>query len=264
MSAGQSFLEVKDVRKHYGAIKAVDGVSFSLKPGEIVGVIGPNGSGKTTLFNAISGLYRAVAGEILFEGRPLIGREPHAIARLGVARTFQTSRLCLGLSVFDNVLVGMHARRSTGLVDSVLRRQRLRAEVRAGLAEASRLLALFSPALVDRGFDRVGQLPQIDRRRVEICRALALRPRLFLLDEPSAGMSSAETAELMSDLRIVRGEAPELSLVIIEHDMFVIEGVSQRVVAFNYGRKIAEGTFGEVAGHPEVREAYLGKEGGRG
>jgi branched-chain amino acid transport system ATP-binding protein/sulfate-transporting ATPase len=117
---------------------------------------------------------------------------------------------------------------------------------------------------VDRGFDRVGQLPQIDRRRVEICRALALRPRLLLLDEPSAGMSPAETAELMRDLQIVRGEAPELSLVIIEHDMFVIEGVSQRVVAFNYGRKIAEGTFAEVAAHPEVREAYLGKEGGRG
>ena len=115
---------------------------------------------------------------------------------------------------------------------------------------------------MERGFDRVGQLPQIDRRRVEICRALALRPRLLLLDEPSAGMSPAETAELMRDLQIVRGEAPELSLVIIEHDMFVIEGVSQRVVAFNYGRKIAEGTFAEVAAHPEVREAYLGKEGG--
>jgi branched-chain amino acid transport system ATP-binding protein len=257
-------LVTRGLTVRFGGLEALAGVDVAVAPGETVGVIGPNGSGKTTLFNAISGLYRAAAGEIDFEGRPLTALEPHAIARLGVARTFQTSRLCLGLSVFDNVLVGMHARRRTGLVDSVLRRQRFRAEVRAGLAEASRLLALFSPGLVDRGFDRVGQLPQIDRRRVEICRALALRPRLLLLDEPSAGMSPAETAELMRDLQIVRGEAPELSLVIIEHDMFVIEGVSRRVVAFNYGRKIAEGTFAEVAAHPEVREAYLGKEGRRG
>ena len=257
-------LVTRGLTVRFGGLEALAGVDVAVAPGETVGVIGPNGSGKTTLFNAISGLYRTASGEIRFEGRLLTGLEPHAIARLGVGRTFQTSRLCLGLSVFDNVLVGMHSRRRTGLVDSVLRRRRLRAEVRAGLAEASRLLALFSPALVDRGFDRVGQLPQIDRRRVEICRALALRPRLLLLDEPSAGMSPAETAELMRDLQIVRGEAPELSLVIIEHDMYVIEGVSQRVVAFNYGRKIAEGTFAEVAEHPEVREAYLGKEGGRG
>jgi ABC-type branched-subunit amino acid transport system ATPase component len=255
-------LVTRDLTVRFGGLEALAGVDLAVAPGETVGVIGPNGSGKTTLFNAVSGLYRPAAGEIRLEGRPLAGLEPHAIARLGVARTFQTSRLCVGLSVFDNVLIGMHARRRTGLFDSVLRRHRLRAEVRACLTEAARLLSLFSPGLVDRGFDRVGQLPQIDRRRVEICRALALRPRLLLLDEPSAGMNPEETAELMKDLQIVRGEAPELSLVIIEHDMFVIEGVSQRVVAFNYGRKIAEGTFAEVAAHPEVREAYLGREGG--
>jgi ABC-type branched-subunit amino acid transport system ATPase component len=256
-------LVTRGLTVRFGGLEALSGVDVSVSPGETVGVIGPNGSGKTTLFNAITGLYRPAAGAVHLEGRPLVGLEPHAIARLGVARTFQTSRLCLGLSVFDNVLIGMHARRRTGLLDAVLRRHRLRAEMRACLAEASRLLALFSPALADRGFDRVGQLPQIDRRRVEICRALALRPRLLLLDEPSAGMSPRETAELMRDLQVVREAAPELSLVIIEHDMFVIEGVSQRVVAFNYGRKIAEGTFGEVAAHPEVREAYLGREGAR-
>ncbi|HWC03703.1 MAG TPA: ATP-binding cassette domain-containing protein [Methylomirabilota bacterium] len=248
----------------FGGLEALGGVDVTVAAGETVGVIGPNGSGKTTLFNAISGLYQPAAGEIRLEGRPLAGLEPHLIARLGVARTFQASRLCLGLSVFDNVLIGMHARRRTGLVDAVLRRHRLRGEVRACLAEAARLLALFSSGLVDRGFDRVAQLPQIDRRRVEICRALALQPRLLLLDEPSAGMNPEETAELMKDLQVVREAAPDLSLVIIEHDMFVIEGVSQRVVAFNYGRKIAEGTFREVSAHPGVREAYLGKEGGRG
>jgi ABC-type branched-subunit amino acid transport system ATPase component len=256
-------LVTRGLTVRFGGLEALSDVDFAVSPGETVGVIGPNGSGKTTLFNAITGLYRPAAGEVRLEGQPLAGLEAHAIARLGVARTFQTSRLCLGLSVLDNVLIGMHARRSAGLFDSVLRRHRLRAEVRACLAEASRLLALFSPGLVERGFDRVGQLAQIDRRRVEICRALALRPRLLLLDEPSAGMNPEETAELMRDLQIVQGEAPELSLVIIEHDMFVIEGVSQRVVAFNYGRKIAEGTFPEVAAHPEVREAYLGREGGR-
>jgi ABC-type branched-subunit amino acid transport system ATPase component len=257
-------LMTRGLTVRFGGLEALAGVDVAVAPGETVGVIGPNGSGKTTFFNAISGLYRAAAGEIRLEGRPLVGLEPHTIAQLGVARTFQASRLCLDLSVFDNVLIGMHARRRTSLVDSVLRRDQFRGEMRAGLAEASRLLRLFSPGLVDRGFDRVGQLPQIDRRRVEICRALALRPRLLLLDEPSAGMSPAETAELMRDLQIVRAEAPELSLVIIEHDMFVIEGVSQRVMAFNYGRKIAEGTFAEVAAHPEVREAYLGKEAERG
>jgi branched-chain amino acid transport system ATP-binding protein len=256
-------LVTRGLTVRFGGLEALAGVEVAVGAGETVGIIGPNGSGKTTLFNAISGLYRPAAGEIHLEGRPLAGLPSHAIARLGVARTFQTSRLCLGLSVFDNVLIGMHAHRRTGLWDSVVRRHRLRAEVRACLAEASRLLGLFSAGLVERGFDRVSQLPQIDRRRVEICRALALRPRLLLLDEPSAGMNPEETVELMRDLQIVRGEMPELSLVIIEHDMFVIRGVSQRVVAFNYGRKVAEGTFAEVAAHPEVREAYLGREGGR-
>jgi ABC-type branched-subunit amino acid transport system ATPase component len=225
-----------------------------------VGVIGPNGSGKTTFFNALTGLYAAAAGDIRFEGRNLVGLDPHVISRLGMARTFQASRLCLGLSVFDNVLIGMHARRRSGLVDLVLRRARFLAEIRDAIERAAHLLALFNRELPARGFEPVGQLPQIDRRRVEICRALASEPRLLLLDEPSAGMSPEETAELMKDLQIVREEMPGLSVIIIEHDMFVIEGVSRRVVAFNYGRKIAEGSFAAVAANAEVREAYLGRE----
>jgi len=192
----------------------------------------------------------------------LRGLEPHAICRRGIARTFQASRLCLGLSVFDNILIGMHAHLRSGLLDAVFRRRRLLTEVRQALRQAAHLLGLFNADLVDRGFDPVGALPQIDRRRVEICRALAARPRLLLLDEPSAGMNPEETVELMKDLQIVREEIPGLSIIIIEHDMFVIEGVSRRVVAFNYGRKIAEGTFAEVARNEEVREAYLGRGSG--
>lgn len=253
-------LETRELTVRFGGLVALDRVQVHVEPGETMGIIGPNGSGKTTFFNALTGLYRPAAGDVLFAGRSLRGLEAHRISRLGIARTFQSSRLCLSLSVFDNVLIGMHARRRTGLLDVVVRRRRFLAEIRRATDRAAHLLALFNRDLPARGLVRVGQLPQIDRRRVEICRALASEPRLLLLDEPSAGMSPEETAELMTDLKTVREEMPELSVIIIEHDMFVIEGVSRRVVAFNYGRKIAEGSFGEVAANPEVREAYLGKE----
>ena len=253
-------LEARGLSVRFGGLVALDAVDVAVGAGETVGVIGPNGSGKTTLFNALTGLYAAAAGEVVFLGRSLAGLEAHAIARRGIARTFQASRLCLGLSVFDNILIGMHARRRTGLLDAVVRRGRARSEMGGAIQSASHLLSLFNRELPGRGFERVGQLPQIDRRRVEICRALAAGPKLLLLDEPSAGMNPEETAELMRDLQIVREEMPGLSVIIIEHDMFVIEGVSQRVVAFNYGRKIAEGPFAAVAAHDEVREAYLGKE----
>lgn len=242
----------------FGGLTAVDHVDVSVDEGETLGLIGPNGSGKTTFFNAVTGLVPAT-GDALFRGEPLSGLEPHAICGRGIARTFQSSRLCLTLSVFDNVLIGMHTRVRSGAWDALVRRRRVVAEVRDALGQAAHLLSLFNADLVERGFDPVGALPQIDRRRVEICRALAARPRLLLLDEPSAGMNPEETLELMKDLQIVREEMPGLSVIIIEHDMFVIEGVSQRVIAFNYGRKIAEGAFAEVARNEEVREAYLGK-----
>jgi len=256
-------LEVQGLGVRFGGLVALDGVDVGVGEGETLGVIGPNGSGKTTLFNALTGLYAPAAGRIRFGEHDLVGLETHRIARLGIARTFQASRLCLGLSVFDNILIGMHARRRSGLLDAVVRRGRLRAEMREAVERAAHLLALFSRELPARGYERVGQLPQIDRRRVEICRALAARPRLLLLDEPSAGMNPEETAELMRDLAVVREEMPGLSMIVIEHDMFVIEGVSQRVVALNYGRKIAEGPFAAVAAHAEVREAYLGRESAR-
>ncbi len=255
-----TLLEVRGLSVTFGGLVALDAVDLVVGAGETVGVIGPNGSGKTTFFNALTGLYAPAAGEVVFVGRSLAGLETHAIARLGIARTFQSSRLCLNLSVFDNILIGMHARRRTVLADVVVRRRRFRREMSQAIDRAAHLVGLFNRELPARGFERVRQLPQIDRRRVEICRALAAEPKLLLLDEPSAGMNPEETAELMRDLQIVRAERPGLSVIIIEHDMFVIEGVSGRVVAFNYGRKIAEGPFAVVAAHPEVREAYLGRD----
>jgi branched-chain amino acid transport system ATP-binding protein len=255
-----SLLETRALTVRFEGLIALGGVDIAIGEGEAVGVIGPNGSGKTTLFNALTGLYPPATGDIVFRGRSVAGLPPHRIARLGVARTFQSSRLCLQLSVFDNVLAGMVAARRTGLLEAVAWRRRARADMQAALARARHLLGLFNPDLPARGWERVGQLPQIDRRRVEICRALAAGPTLLLLDEPSAGMSPAETRALMKDLQIVRDERRGLSVIVIEHDMFVIEGVSERVIALNYGRKIAEGSFAAVVAHPEVREAYLGQE----
>src|SRR5712691_115883 len=173
-----SLLEARGLTVRFGGLIALDGVDLAVEPAETLGVIGPNGSGKTTFFNALTGLYAAAAGDIRFEGQSLVGLEPHAISRLGMARTFQASRLCLGLSVFDNVLIGMHARRRSGLADFVVRRARFLAEIRDAIERAAHLLALFNRELPPRGFEPVGQLPQIDRRRVEICRALASQPRL--------------------------------------------------------------------------------------
>jgi ABC-type branched-subunit amino acid transport system ATPase component len=253
-----SLFATRGLTVRFGGLTALDQVDVSVDEGQTLGLIGPNGSGKTTFFNAVTGLVPAT-GDVLFRGGSLRGLESHAICHRGIARTFQASRLCLGLSAFDNVLIGMHTQVRSGAWDALFRRRRMLSEVRHALGQAAHLLSLFNADLVDRGFDPVGELPQIDRRRVEICRALAARPRLLLLDEPSAGMSPEETVELMKDLQIVREEIPGLSIIIIEHDMFVVEGVSQRVVAFNYGRKIAEGSFAQVVRNEEVREAYLGR-----
>lgn len=244
----------------FGGLKAVDRVDLEVSQGEAVGLIGPNGSGKTTFFNLITGIYRPTSGDFVFNGKSLIGLEPHQISRRGIARTFQTSRLFLELSVLDNVLIGRHRGRHPSILDAFLRRSRFRRELSRDVEMALDLLSTFNDQLISRCFEQASLLPQIDRRRVEICRALAAEPRLLLLDEPTAGMNPEETGELMRDLLKIREGRQGLSLIVIEHDMFVIEGITERVVAFNSGRKIAEGTFEEVARNEEVREAYLGRE----
>ena len=242
----------------FGGVVALDRVDFSAREGEIVGLIGPNGSGKTTLFNVITGIYRPQDGSVTFAGADVTGARPQAIYRAGITRTFQRSRMCLPLSVFDNIMVGNHKRLSHGLTFNLLRRSAFAAELARSFAEARELLNIFSPRLAERIDEPVAGLPMIDRRRIEICRALISRPRLILLDEPSAGMTHEETRELMDDILVVRERMAGLTIVIIEHEMGVIERITQSCVVLNYGRKISEGTFAAIARDRNVQEAYLG------
>jgi branched-chain amino acid transport system ATP-binding protein len=242
----------------FGGLVALDGVDFAVREGEIVGLIGPNGSGKTTLFNVVTGIYAASGGTIAFAGADITGALPQAAYWAGVARTFQRSRMCLPLSVFDNIMVGNHKRLNHGLVFNLLRRDAFAAELRRSRTEAAELVAIFDPRLAALLEEPASRLPMIDRRRIEICRALISRPRLLLLDEPSAGMTHEETRDLMDDIMSVRTRMAGLTIVIIEHEMGVIERVTDRCVVLNYGRKIAEGTFALIAADPQVQEAYLG------
>jgi ABC-type branched-subunit amino acid transport system ATPase component len=242
----------------FGGLVALDGVDFAVREGEIVGLIGPNGSGKTTLFNVVTGIYAASGGTIAFAGADITGARPQAVYWAGVARTFQRSRMCLPLSVFDNIMVGNHKRLNHGFVFNLLRRDAFAAELRRSRSEAAELVAIFDPRLAALLAEPASRLPMIDRRRIEICRALISRPRLLLLDEPSAGMTHEETRDLMDDIMSVRTRMAGLTIVIIEHEMGVIERVTDRCVVLNYGRKIAEGTFAQIAADPQVQEAYLG------
>jgi branched-chain amino acid transport system ATP-binding protein len=251
-------LSVRGLTRRFGGVLALDGLSLDLEPGRILGLIGPNGSGKTTFFNVLTGITPAHAGEIRFAGRPVTNLPPQAICELGIARTFQRSRLCLPLTVFDNVALGDHRHLDHGLFFNLVRRRALRREFEALLARVRELVALFDPPLAERLLEPVAGIPMIDRRRIEICRALLSRPRLLLLDEPSAGMTPEETRRMMDDLLEVRRRFGDLTIVLIEHEMGVIERATDRCVVLDYGKKLSEGTYAEVAADPRVRQAYLG------
>jgi len=242
----------------FGGLVALDHVDFAVNEGEVVGLIGPNGSGKTTLFNVVTGIYGADDGSVRFAGADITAASPQAVYRAGITRTFQRSRMCLPLSVFDNIMVGNHKRLRHGLAFNLLQRKAFAAEFARNWEEARALVAVFNPELASRIDEPAAALPMIDRRRVEICRALISRPRLILLDEPSAGMTHEETRHLMDDILSMRARTGGLTIVIIEHEMGVIERITDRCAVLNYGRKIKEGTFADVAADAQVQAAYLG------
>jgi branched-chain amino acid transport system ATP-binding protein len=251
-------LTVRDLTRRFGGVVALDHLSFELEAGRILGLIGPNGSGKTTFFNVLTGVYRADEGEIAFAGAPVTNLPAQETYARGITRTFQRSRLCLPLTVFDNIALGNHRHLEHGLWFNVVRRGALRRQYEEMLATARDLVAIFDRPLAERMREPVAGIPMIDRRRVEICRALISHPRLLLLDEPSAGMTHDETRRLMDDILEVRRRFGDLTVVLVEHEMTVIERVTDRCVVLDYGRKLSEGTYAEVAADPRVRQAYLG------
>lgn len=254
-----SLLEIKTLYKHFGGVKAVDGVDYHVDEGEIVSVIGPNGAGKTTLFNVVTGFNAPDSGEIVFAGQRVDGLKPNQITMVGIARTFQAVRLFPNMTVIENVMVGQHPRTRSGLTGAILGLPRTRREEREITDKARDILSFFGDRFGSGVEDEyAASLSYADRRRLEIGRAMATEPKLLLLDEPTAGMNPAETeglTKLIGRLRDERG----LTVIVIEHDMRLVKGVSDRVTALDYGKKIAEGTYEEVAGNQQVIEAYLGK-----
>jgi ABC-type branched-subunit amino acid transport system ATPase component len=255
-----ALLSCQGLTMRFGGLVALNSLSLDVNEGEILGLIGPNGSGKTTFFNVVTGIYRASEGRVEYRGQDLARMAAPQIYRAGVTRTFQRSRLCLPLTIFDNLMVGNHRRLNHGLWFNLIQRGAFRAQFEEQLAKARTLVGSFSAVLAERLFEPAGSVNMIDRRRIEICRALISEPTLLLLDEPSAGMTHEETRELMDDILKVRESMPGLAIIIIEHEMNVIERITDRCVVLNYGQKICDGPYEQIAADPQVQEAYLGTQ----
>ena len=255
-----ALLELTNVHKHFGGLQVVHDLSLAVNAGEIVSLIGPNGAGKTTVFNLITGLYRPERGDIRFNGQSLLGLEPHAITWRGIARTFQTLRLFLNMSVIENVMAAAYTRTHANLAQIIFRTPAFRREEARIRQTAEEKLAFFGERLKGYRLDQPAySLSYANRRRLEIARAMATEPKLLLLDEPAAGMNPNETleiTELIGELRARGG----YTVLVIEHDMKVVEGISDRVIALDYGEKIAEGSYHDVATNERVIEAYLGRK----
>jgi branched-chain amino acid transport system ATP-binding protein len=249
-------LDVRNLAKSFGGIKAVRDVTIGIQANSISSIIGPNGAGKTTFFNLLTGIYKPDEGSILFNGRSLIGLRPDQVNKAGIARTFQTIRLFAGMTVLENVMVGMHSRLTISLPQTLLRTRAFREQEKRVRERASELLRFVG--LSGRGDEISRNLPYGDQRRIEIARALASDPKLILLDEPTAGMNPNESEEAMALFRRVRDELG-VTVVLIEHDMRVVMGISEHISVLDYGEKIAEGTPAEIRSNMRVIEAYLGR-----
>ncbi|RIK39403.1 MAG: ABC transporter ATP-binding protein [Chloroflexi bacterium] len=253
-------LEVNDLSLRFGGLQILTHLSFTVNEGEIVSIIGPNGAGKSTTLNVLTGVNRPDGGAVRFRGKSLVGRTPHEITRLGIARTFQTLRVFLNLSVLENVMAAGYCRSQAGLLAAIFRTPAWRREEAELQAQAEELLAFFGDRLKGYRLDQPAySLSYANRRRLEIARAMMTGARLLLLDEPAAGMNpneSAEITELIGQLRSERG----YTIVLIEHDMSVVGGISDRVIVLDHGEKIAEGSFAEMTSNEQVIEAYLGRK----
>ena len=258
-AANGNILVADRVSKIFGGLVAVNDVSFAIPRRSIVSIIGPNGAGKTTFFNMLTGLYKPSTGRILFDNKDVTRARPDLITKAGVARTFQNIRLFATMTALENVMVGQHSRMKAGIFGSIFRSPHVRREEREVRDKAREMLKFVG--VHERHFDQLAiNLSYGDQRRVEIARALASDPHLLLLDEPTAGMNPQESAQLTDFMNRLRDEL-ELSLLLIEHDMKVVMGVSERVTVLDHGEKIAEGEPQAVRANPAVVEAYLGKQG---
>jgi branched-chain amino acid transport system ATP-binding protein len=253
-------LEAQNLTMRFGGVTALDSLNLHVNEGEVLGLLGPNGSGKTTFFNVITGLYRASSGQVYFRGEGLTDASAQQVYLNAITRTFQRSRLSLPLTVFDNIAIGDNRRLNTGLLFNLFTRKAFKAEYDRVVNQVDSLLKTFNPRLAGKIFEPVASLPMIDRRRIEICRALISEPDLLLLDEPSAGMTHDETVEVMDDILQVRSKIKPFTIILIEHEMGLIQRMTERCIVLNYGKKIAEGTYEEIVTNREVQVAYLGQE----